>query len=118
MTPQEIKAKVQDAYMKARANRFVERQRSSRVDDLFRGVKLYGRDAGTDFGETNLDRLIEEAVETAGCKDTCLDMHVHGWGRAAVDGVAQALRDRTSLKVEVAGSTVRIIWAEDNPGLV
>ncbi|WP_461655688.1 hypothetical protein [Methylorubrum aminovorans] len=118
MTPQEIKAKIQDAYVKALENRFMQWHRSSGIYDLFRDVKLYGRDAGVDFVETNLGRIVNEAVEMAGCKDASLELQVHGWGRAALDGMAQALRDLTALKVEVNGTRVRLIWAEANPGLV
>ena len=119
MTPQEIKAKVQGAYVRALQNRsMMYSMRSSRIDHLFRDVKLYGRDAGADFVDTNLDRLVEEAVGVAGCKQPCLEMQVWGWGRAALEGLAQALRDGTDLKVEVAGSTVQLIWAEDSPVLV
>ncbi|MCY1643161.1 hypothetical protein [Methylorubrum sp. SL192] len=118
MTPQEIKAKVQGAYVKALENRFMQRHRSSGIYDLFRAVKLYGRDAGADFAETNLGRIVNEAAEMAGCKEASLEMLVHGWGKAALDGMAQALRDLTSLKVEVSRTTVRLVWAEANPGLV
>ncbi|WP_162242244.1 hypothetical protein [Methylobacterium sp. Leaf123] len=45
-------------------------------------------------------------------------MQVHGWGKAALYGMAQALRDLTSLKAEVSRTTVRLVWAEANPGLV
>lgn len=92
--------------------------RSSRIDHLFGDVKLYGRDAGADFADTNLDRLVEEAFGVAGCKQPHLELQVYGCGRAALDGMAQALRDGTDLKVEVTSSTVQLIWAEDNPGLV
>ncbi|WP_437871810.1 hypothetical protein ACSD7O_01565 [Methylorubrum extorquens] len=118
MTPQEIKTKVQGSYLRALENRSLQRHRSSGLYDLFRDVKLYGRDAGVDFAETNLARIVNEAVEMAGCKDASLEVQVHGWGRAALDGLAKALRDLTSLKVEVNGSTVRLVWAEANPGLV
>lgn len=81
-------------------------------------MRLYGRDAGTDFVETNLSQFIEEAVGMAECKQPSLELQVYGWDRAALAGMAQALRDRTDLKVEVVGTTVRVIWGEDSPGLV
>ena len=118
MTPEEIKAKVQGAHVKALENRNVWRQRSSGIHDLFRDVKLYGREAGIDFAETHLDRIVQEAVETAGCRDPALEMMVHGFGRAALDGMAHALRELTALKVEVHRTTVRLVWAEMSPGLV
>jgi hypothetical protein len=116
MSSGEIKGKIQGAYTKALENRFVERSRSSH--DLFRDVKLYGREAGIDFVETHLEKIVQEAVETAGCKQVCLEMMVHGSGRGALQGVADALREATSLKVEVNNSSVRLIWAETKPGLV
>jgi hypothetical protein len=112
----EIKAKVQGAYTTALENRFMQRHRSSH--DLFRDVKLYGREAGIDFVDTHLERIVQEAVETAGCKESSLEMMIHGSGRAALQGVAHALREATSLKVEVNNSSVRLIWAEAKPGLV
>lgn len=114
MTPEEIKAKVQEAYVRALADHNVQRQRyqSSGIDDLFRDVKLYGREAGIDFAETNLDRIVQEAIETAQCKAPALEMTVYGFGRAALDGMAHALREFTDLKVEVhRTTTVRLIWA-------
>lgn len=118
VTAREIKDRVQGAYVRALQNRSMYSMRSSRIHDLFRDVRLYGRDAGTDFVDTNLGRLVEEAVGTAGCKQASLELQVYGWGHGALDGMAQALRERTDLKVEVTGTTVRLIWAEDNPGLV
>lgn len=112
MTSEEVNAKVKEAYAKAQENRNVQRQRiSSSIHDLFRDVKLYGREAGIDFAETHLDRIVHEAIETAGCRAPALEMTVYGFGRAALDGVAHALRELTALKVEVQGTTIRLIWA-------
>jgi aconitase B len=116
MSPEEIKAKVQDAFTQAMKNRFVEKSRSSH--DLFRDVKLYGCEAGADFVNTHLEAIVEEAVETAGCKQESLEMMVHGSGKAAIQGLAEALTKATSLTVEVKNSSVRLIWAESNLGLV
>ncbi|ABY30318.1 hypothetical protein [Methylorubrum extorquens] len=118
MTPQEINAKVRGAYVRALQSSTMYSMSGSRIDDLFRDVKLYGRDAGTDFAETNLGRIVEEAARMAGCKRPCLEIQVYGWGRAALDGLAQTLRDRTGLKVDVAGPTVRLDWSEDKAGPV
>lgn len=118
MEPEEIKAKVQGAYVRAINNRNMWRQRGSRIQDLFRGVHLYGRDAAVDFVDTHLHRIVQEAVDMAECKDTLLSITTEGFGRAALDAMAEALRERTSLKVEVAGATLRLIWAEATPGLV
>jgi hypothetical protein len=118
VTPQEIKTRVRGAYVRALQNSTMYSTWGSRIDDLFRDVKLYGRDAGTDFVETNLGRIVEEAVRMAGCKRPCLELQVYGCGRAALEGMAQALRDGTDLKVDVAGPTVRLVWSEDNTGPV
>lgn len=54
----------------------------------------------------------------AGRKQPSMELQVYGWGRAAIDGMAETLRHRTDLKVEISGSTVQLIWAEDNPALI
>lgn len=118
MTPEEVKAKVREAYGKAQKNRNVWWQRNSGINDLFRDVKLYGREAGIDFSKTHLDKIVHEAVETAGCGVPALEMTIHGFGRAALDGMAHALREFTALDVEVHGTTVKLIWEETSPGLV
>ncbi|AIQ92445.1 hypothetical protein [Methylobacterium oryzae] len=119
MTPQEIKAKIQAAYTASLQNRAVMYgMRTSPLDHQFRDLKLYGRDAGADFADTNLGRIIDEAVAVAGRKQPSMELQVYGWGRAAIDGMAETLRHRTDLKVEISGSTVQLIWAEDNPALI
>lgn len=118
MTPGEIKAKVQGVYLKALGAPFRQMQRGSNLDELFRNLKLYGRDAGTDFVETNLVRIVQEAVDRAECRDASLEMTAYGFGKGALAGMEQALRDGTGLKVELNGTTLRLIWAEANPGLV
>ncbi|TXM73145.1 hypothetical protein FV218_12020 [Methylobacterium sp. WL69] len=114
----EIKAKVQDAYVRALKDRFRHMQRGSNIDELFRNVRLYGRDAGIDFVETNLARIVQEAVDRAECKEASLEMSAYGFGKGARAGMEQALRDATGLKVELNGATLRLIWAEATPGLV
>ncbi|MEE7462748.1 hypothetical protein MFUR16E_16495 [Methylobacterium fujisawaense] len=111
MTPAEIEAKVRGAHAEALANRFMQRRRSSRIDDLVRDARLYGREAGADFAETHLGRLVDEAVGVAGCKEGALELTLHGSGHAALEGLAQTLRELTGLEVEVVGTTVRLSWA-------
>lgn len=90
MTPQEIKAKVQAAYVASLQNRAVMYgMRTSPLDHQFRDLKLYGRDAGADCADTNLDRIIDEAVAVAGRKQPSMELQVYGWGRAAIDGMAE-----------------------------
>ncbi len=115
MTPEEIKSKVQGTHGRAMENRSMQRQRYSSISDLFRDVKLYGREAGVDFVETHLQRIVNEAVDTAECKDGSLELTAYGFGRAALEGRAQALRDLTALTVEADKSTIRLVWAEPNP---
>ncbi|MEL6064584.1 MULTISPECIES: hypothetical protein [unclassified Methylobacterium] len=118
MTPAEIKARVQGAYREAMGNRSMQRQRSSRIHDLARDARLYGRDAGADSAQMHLGRLVDEAVGMAGCKDAALELTLNGSGRAALEGLAQAPRDLTGLKAEVDGTTVRLIWTEADLGPV
>ena len=85
MTPAEIEAKVRGAHAEALGNRFMQRRRSSRIDDLVRDARLYGREAGADFAETHLGRLVDEAVGVAGCKEGALELTLHGSGHAALE---------------------------------
>ncbi|MBE7198125.1 MAG: hypothetical protein INR70_10015 [Parafilimonas terrae] len=96
----------------------MQMSRGSNIHYLFRDTRLYGRDAGTDFVETNLEQIVQEAVSMAECKSPSLEIPPHGFGRAAVEGMAQALRDLTILNVEVNASSLRLVWAAPNPGLV
>ena len=59
--------------------------------------------------ETHLDRIVQVAVATAKCRSALLEIQAYGFGLAAVEGIAQALRGGTGLKVEVSGKTVRLI---------
>ena len=100
MTPEQIRQQVQAAYRQAMQNRNVFHQRSSGVDHLFRGLKLYGREAAVDFVETHLDAIVREAKEAAECKASSITMTIGGFGRSALDGMAQALQQLTGLQVE------------------
>ena len=111
MTPAEIEAKVRGAHAEALGNRLMQRRRSSRIDDLVRDARLYGREAGADFARTHLGRLVDEAVGVAGCREGALELALHGSGHAALEGLAQALRELTGLKAEVDGTTVGLSWA-------
>ncbi len=50
-------------------------------------------------------------MAVAECKLTFMDIPVHGFGKAAIQGMAQALRELTGLEVDVSGSAVRLVWA-------
>lgn len=117
MTPGEIKGKIQGAYTSAMSNRSMQMSRGSNIHYLFRETRLYGRDAGTDFVETNLGQIVQEAVSMAECRSPSLEIPAHGFGRAAVEGMAQALRDLTDLNVDVSASGLRLVWAVPKPGL-
>lgn len=118
MTPTEIKAKVQDAHRRAMANAYLQMSRDSGVHHLLRDVKLYGRDAGTDFVETNLGQIVQAAVAMAECKRASLEIPAYGFGKGAIAGMTQALEDLTALKVEVKANTLHLIWSEPHPGYV
>ena len=118
MSSQEIKARVQEAHRKAMANFSMQMSRSPSIHHLLRDVRLFGGDAGRDFVETNLENIVREAVAVAECKLTFMDIPVHGFGKAAIHGMAQALRELTGLEVDVSGSAVRLVWARTAPGYV
>ncbi|GLK67031.1 hypothetical protein [Hansschlegelia plantiphila] len=115
---QQIKQKIQAAYKAAVQNSFMSRSRSPGIDQLFRGVRLYGHDAGVDFAETHLSSIIQEALEEAGCKEPSLTLETYDFGVAAIAGMAAILRERTALKVETTRSAITLIWAVPNPGLI
>ncbi len=117
MSTEEIKEKVQAAYKKAISTN-MHMIRNSSFLAPFRDLKLYGREAGMDFVQTNLDLIVREAVSTAECRETSLSLPFCGSGRAALEGVADALRDITALRVEVQQSAVQLIWAVPNLGLI
>ncbi|AWN49459.1 hypothetical protein DK419_26555 [Methylobacterium terrae] len=118
MTSAEIKAKVQDTHRRAMQSRSIQMSRDSGIQHIFQDVRLFGREAGADFVGTNLERIVREAVTRAECRDNALDVPVHGFGRAAVAGMAQALRELTDLTVEENVNTLRLILAVPSPGYV
>ena len=116
MTSEQISQQVQAAYRQAMQNRNVQYKRSSGIEYLLRGLKLYGRDAGVDFAKTHLDAIVREAIEAAGYKASSIAMTAGGFGRSALDGMARALQQLTGLQVYASGSTVTLAWAEVNTG--
>ena len=118
MQPNEIKEAVQSAYDAASRNSGVLVFRSSSSDRLFRDIKIYGRDAGVDFVETYIQYITTEAVEAAKTRDTKLDIAMYNSGQRALEGMADALRKMTLLKVEVSKSNIRLIWAGPTLGLL
>ena len=117
MSPEEIKANVQGAYGRAMANRSMQVSRGSNIQHMFRDVRLFGRDAGTDFVETNLQQIVQEAVSMAECREAQLEIPAYGFGKAAIEGMTQALRNLTGLKADANATTVRLVWAEPGLGL-
>lgn len=69
-----------------------------------------------DFVETHLDAIVREAKEAAECKAPSITMTIGGFGRSALDGMAQALQQLTGLQVDASGSTVTLAWAEVSTG--
>ena len=118
MTPDQVRERVLGAYRKAMDARNTQWSHNSGIAHLLRDVRLYGRDAGVDFVDTNLDGIVQEAVAAAECKWASLPIPVHGWGRGAAEGMAHALRERTGLGVQVGTSTMELVWGDARPHLV
>ena len=117
--PGRIKEKIQGAYARAVSNRSMQISwSSSGIDLMLRNLTLYGQDAGVDFVDTRLEAIVQEAEHAAECKQRSLVIQTQGFGQAAIAGMISRLRELTALKVEGSASTIRLIWAEDNPGLV
>ena len=70
MTPEQIRQQVQAAYRQAMQNRNV------------------------------FHAIVREAKEAAECKASSITMTIGGFGRSALDGMAQALQQLTGLQVE------------------
>ena len=87
----------------------------SGIEYMLRGIKLYGHDAGVDFVQTNLDAILEEAVAEAGCRKISLSIPTHGFGRAAVAGMASRLGELTAMKVDANASSITLTWASNAP---
>ncbi|MCJ2088529.1 hypothetical protein MKK88_21475 [Methylobacterium sp. E-005] len=100
------------------ANSSMQMSRSTSIQHLLRDVALFGGDAGRDFVGTNLNDLVREAVAVAVCKLALMHIPVHGFGKAAIQGMAQALRVLTGLEVDVSGKAVRLVWARPAPEYV
>ncbi len=115
MTPEQVRDRVRTTYMRAMQDLHVERQQSSGLQHMLQNLKLYGRAAGTDFVETHAEAIVQEAVSDAECKRNSLSIPAYGCGRAAIEDIAQALRDLTALKVNVSASNVTLSWGEADP---
>ncbi len=85
--------------------------RLMQVSKAFRDMKLYGREIEIEFTLMSLVRIVHKIVAMAEFRRPALDLPGHGHTRAAIDGLAQAPRDLTALEVEVAGTSVRLVWA-------
>lgn len=118
MTPAEAKSKIQSAYQQSMRSSTIYYSSGSHLQHLFRELRLYGHDAGTDFVETHFGDIFNEAVESAQRKQPSLQITAHSFGKAAIGAIAQKLREKTDLKVEVSGSAVTLVWAEPNIGLI
>jgi len=117
MSPEEIKSKIQSEFIKSLNNTNSMYSRNSYFP-LFQDVRLYGYDSGRDFAETHISEIVEEAVQTAKTKKTELELSPYRFGTKAIDGFADGLRELTSLKVDIKGSKVVIIWGDATPRLV
>lgn len=110
MSAHEIKDRVQAAYLKAMASRSSQQARPGGIDHLFKDLRLYGREAGVDFVRTHLDDIVEQAVDCAECKSGSMGLTTNGWGLAAREGMAEAIRDLSGLQAEVPRSGVIVTW--------
>ena len=88
------------------------------INHLLLDVKLYARDAGTDFVESHLGLIMHQAVAMAECRSASLDILAYGFGRAAIEDMTRTLLDLTAMKAEADGSMIRLIRAEPTPLLV
>ncbi len=111
MTPEEVRNSVVASYDAAMAQPNVFQQSGSNVQNLLYGVRLFGREAGQDFIQSNIEEFVRHALEAAECKQSSLTFMVSGYGQAAIDGIAEALRERTLLVVQSSQSTVTLSWA-------
>ncbi|GJD32282.1 hypothetical protein PMNALOAF_3550 [Methylobacterium adhaesivum] len=118
MAPEEIKAKVHQTYERAFQGSMSYSRRHPQVDHLFRDLKLYGRDAGADFAVTHLGRIVQDVLDAAGSRQMSLTLHAYEFGKAAIMGLEETLRERTGLRVEVVKSAITLIWAEERAGLI
>ena len=76
----------------------------SAIRHQFRDRRLYIREAEADLTGTNLGQIVQRDVSMAECRQIARDQLGHGHSQATLESMAQALRDRTVLEVEVAGS--------------
>ena len=118
MTPEQIKAKIQNAFQNAPTNVSYGRFGSTEIEHLMRDLRLFGHDAGIDFIETYFDKIVSEAVGMATQRNSSMSMPLYGCGKLAVAAIAQDLRDRTMLNVDVSNSTITLTWADNSPRLI
>lgn len=118
MAPEDIKAKVHQTYERAHQGSTLYRRQHPQIDHMFRDLKLYGRDAGADFASTHLSRIVQDILDAAGSRQMSLTLHPHEFGKAAITGLEETLRERTGLRVEVAKSAITLTWAEERVGLI
>ena len=117
MSPEQIKADVQNAYRASlSSNTFYSR--NSGIDYLFRDIRIFGRDAGADLVNTFAAEIVREALDAAKTRQASMQLNLSRSGKAALEGAAQALRDLTGLYVEVSNSTITVIWADVTPRMV
>lgn len=118
MTSDDIKSQIQSAYSKAMGQPNFFRQRISQLSALFLHIRLYGRDSGIDFAQSHIHEIIADAIQAAECKNSHIEINCHGWGRAAIDGLASALQNETGLTVDINNTTLKLSWADPTPRLL
>ena len=110
MDPEEIRSRVAACYDAAMAQSALHQRTSPMTQNLLHGARLFGREAGYDFVETHIDTFVRDAVEAAECRQSSLTFAISGSGRAAIEGMVEALRDLTHLSVQASQATVMVSW--------
>lgn len=114
MSPEHIKEKVTGAWRTATRAPWTDPEFG--FEDVVRNVALYGREAGVDFAETHLDYIVQEATIAAGHRFGEMHTRFDNFGEAALAGVADTLRQRTGLIVDVKGPVLTLRWHGDEVG--
>ena len=118
LPPDQIKAKIQSAFQRAPTNVFSQRFGLTQLEHELRNLRIFGRDAGTDFVETYLDAIVNEAVEAARQRRPSISITFQGCGNMAVEAIAQGLRDRTDLRVDISEYILTLAWIDSSPNFI
>lgn len=114
MSAVDVRENVISVYNAAIANKnHAVEVRSLEIAALLNGLRLFGREAGSDFIETHIDVVIAEAIANAKGKRPSMTIRTYGSGIAAIEGMVAALETLTSLNVKFVGGRehkIEISW--------